>query len=201
VDYAYESAGQKRSEGLYDPYEWHVKRSVTLVAELAAQAPTAMPTLQALDAAQTAQLKSLGDKSQAVATKMAPMMADVEKMMAKCGEDEACLTRETQKMGAAMRGTPQMATAMSAKQDAREFATAGTPRYQAWRATAQKGSFRIDETVHRDLSRCFGGRAIGAPAMKYAPVRARFRCHPRRRGTHGPLQASQPSKSTTARTR
>jgi hypothetical protein len=41
-----------------------------------------------------------------------------------------------------------MAAAMSAKQDARELATAGTPRYQAWRATAQKGSYRIDETVH-----------------------------------------------------
>jgi len=148
VDYAYESAGQKRSQGLYDPYEWRVKRSVSLVADLAAQAPTAMPTLQALDAAQTAQLKSLNDKSQGAANKMAPMMADVEKIMAKCGEDEACLTRETQKMGAAMQGTPQMAAAMSAKQDARELATAGAPRYQAWRATAQKGSYRIDETVH-----------------------------------------------------
>lgn len=147
VDYLYESAGQKRSEGMYDPYQWRVKRSVSLVADLAAQAPTPMPTLQALDAAQTAQLKSMGDKSQAVATKMAPMMADAEKIMAKCGEDEACLTREAQKMGAAMQGTPQMAAAMSAKKDAQEL-TPGAPRYQAWRATAQRGSYRIDESVH-----------------------------------------------------
>lgn len=147
VDYVYESTGQKRSEGLYDPYNWRVKRSVTMAADLAAQAPTAMPTLQALDAAQTAQLKSQQGKSQAVATKMAPMMADVEKMMAKCGEDEACLTREAQKMGAALQGTPQMAAAMSARKDAQEL-TPGSPRYQSWRATAQKGSYRIDESVH-----------------------------------------------------
>src|SRR5688572_4758171 len=70
VDYVYESAGTKRSEGLYDPYEWRVKRSASLVAQLVAELPTALPTLQPLDAAQTAQLKSLGDKTQAVATKM-----------------------------------------------------------------------------------------------------------------------------------
>ena len=56
VDYVYESAGTKRSEGMYDPYEWHVKRSATLVAELAAQSATAMPTVQAIDAAQMAEL-------------------------------------------------------------------------------------------------------------------------------------------------
>ena len=69
------------------------------MAQLAAEPPTALPTMQPLDATQSAQLKSLGDKSQAVATKMAPLMVDAEKIMAKCGDDEACLTREAQKMG------------------------------------------------------------------------------------------------------
>ena len=32
VDYVYESAGKKRSEGMYDPYEWSVKRSASLRA-------------------------------------------------------------------------------------------------------------------------------------------------------------------------
>jgi len=99
----YESAGKKSSEGMYDPHEWRVKRSVSLVADLAAQATTAMPTLQAIDAAQTAELKSKSDKAQAVATQMAPMMADAEKIMAKCGDDEACITREAQKMAALCR--------------------------------------------------------------------------------------------------
>src|SRR5450759_4108937 len=139
VDYVYESAGKKRSEGMYDPYEWRVKRRGKLVAELAAQSATAMPTVQAIDASQMAELKGKSKKAQSVATQMAPMTADVQKIMAKCGEDEACLTRETQKMGAAMQGTPQMATAMSAKKDAQELAKPGAMRYQAWRPTAQKG--------------------------------------------------------------
>ncbi|MDP2371458.1 hypothetical protein [Rhodoferax sp.] len=148
VDYLFESVGKRRSEGGYDPHEWRVKRGVTLVAELAAQPATAMPSLQAIDAAQMAELQGKGQKAQAVATQMAPMMADVGKIMAKCGEDEACLTREAQKMGAAMQGTPQMAAAMNARKDAQELHKPGAPRYQAWRATAQKGSYLIDETAH-----------------------------------------------------
>jgi len=66
VDYLYESAGQKRSEGLYDPYTWRVKRSANLVAELAAQPATAMPTLQAIDAVQMAELQGKAGKAQAV---------------------------------------------------------------------------------------------------------------------------------------
>ena len=114
VDYLYESAGRKRSEGAYDPYEWRVKRSASLVADLAAQPVTAMPTVQAIDAAQMSRLQGRGDKAQAVATQMAPMVGNIEKIMAKCGGDEACMTREIEKMGAALQGTPRMAAAMNA---------------------------------------------------------------------------------------
>ena len=148
VEYVYESTGEKRSEGMYDPYAWRVERTANLVAELAAQVVTAMPTLQAIDAAQMAELEGKSKKAQAAATKMAPMMATAEAIMARCGDDEACISREAQKMGAAMQGTPQMDAAMSAKQDMQELSTPDAPRYQAWRATAQKGSYRIDESVH-----------------------------------------------------
>jgi hypothetical protein len=68
--------------------------------------------------------------------------------MAKCGDNEACITRESQKLGEAMRGTPKMDAAMQAKKDAQARSTPDAPRYQAWHATAQKGSYLIDETVH-----------------------------------------------------
>lgn len=152
VDYLYESAGKKSSPGMYDPHEWRVKRSVNLVADLAAQAATEMPTVQAIDASQMAELKGKSVKAQSAATKMAPMMASVAAIMAKCGEDEACLTRETQKMGAALQGTPQMDTAMSAKKDMQKLSKPGAPRYQAWRPTAQKGSYVIDETAHLSVT-------------------------------------------------
>ena len=148
VDYIYESSGKKRSEGMYDPYEWRVKRNASLTAELAAQPATAMPTVQAIDASQMASLKGKSDKAQAVATKMAPMMADVQKIMAKCGDNEACITRETQKMGFAMSGTPQMDAAMGAKKDIAELSKQDALRYQAWRPTSQAGTYLIDEAVH-----------------------------------------------------
>lgn len=47
---------------MYDPHEWRVKRSASLVADLAAQATTAMPTLQAINAAQTAELTGKTEK-------------------------------------------------------------------------------------------------------------------------------------------
>ena len=152
VEYLYESRGSKRSEGMYDPYEWRVKRSATLLAELTAQPATALPTLQPADAAQIAQQKSVTDKAQAAAAKIMPMMASAEAIVAKCGDDEACISRETMKMGAAMQGTPQLAAAMSANQDARELPKPGAARYQAWRATAQKGSYLIDETAHLSVT-------------------------------------------------
>jgi hypothetical protein len=145
VEYVYESAGKKRSEGMYDPYEWRVKRAARLAADLAAQPATAMPTVAAIDAAQSAALAARAEKAQAFGKQSTPMMADVQKIMARCGEDEACLTREAQKMGAAMQGTPQLETM---KKGARELSAQDGARYQAWRPTAQRGSYAIDEVVH-----------------------------------------------------
>lgn len=148
VDYLYESAGRKRSEGAYDPYEWRVKRSASLVADLVAQPVTAMPTVQAIDAAQMSRLQGKSDKAQAVATQMAPMVGNIEKIMAKCGDNEACMTREIERMGAALQGTPQMAVAMNAKKDLQDLSRPDAPRYQAWRPAAQRGTYLIEETVH-----------------------------------------------------
>ncbi len=148
VDFVYESAGRKRSEGMYDPYEWRARRSMSLAADLVAQPATAMPTVQAIDAAQMAQLQGQSDKAQAIAGQMAPLAAEAQKAIAKCGNDEACMTREAMKMAAAMQGSPQMGAAMNAKKDAQELAKPGAMRYQAWRPTAQRGTYNIDENVH-----------------------------------------------------
>lgn len=51
-------------------------------------------------------------------------------------------------MGAAMQGSPAMDAAMRTKKEAQALAKPGAPRYQAWRPTAQKGTYLIDETVH-----------------------------------------------------
>lgn len=146
VDYLYESIGRKQDK--LDLHEWRVRRTVNLVAGLAARAPTPLPSMQALDAQQSAALKGKAAKGQAAATKMAPMVASAEQIMAKCGDDEACMTREAQKLGAAMAGTPQLAQAMSAKGDIEAASQQDAPRYQHWQATGQKGRYEIDETAH-----------------------------------------------------
>lgn len=149
VDYLYASSGRKSSEGMYDPYEWRVKRNLSLEAQLTAQAPTALPTVQAIDASQTAKLQGQASQMQALTSQMAPMQMDIEKIVARCGENEACISREVQKMGSAMASDPRQMAAMNAtKKDAQAaLAGGGKARYQAWRPISQKGSYAIEELV------------------------------------------------------
>jgi hypothetical protein len=146
VDYIYSSSGRQREEGGYDPYEWKVTRQLSFVVEVAAQAPTAMPTVQGMNGAQTAELKGMQANAQSAAAAYAPMMASAEKIAAKCGNDEACITREVQKMGMGMQGTGQ---GEAMKRDAKSLqGAAGSLRYQAWRPVSERGTYSIDEVVN-----------------------------------------------------
>ncbi|HET9653477.1 MAG TPA: hypothetical protein VFP36_14865 [Usitatibacter sp.] len=147
VEYLYASTGRKSSQGLYDPYEWRVKRDLSMEAQLTAQAPTPLPTVQPMDASHMAKAEGQAARMQGVTAQMAPMAMDIEKILARCGENEACVSREVQKMGNAMAQDPkQMAAMNAAKKEAQALAPGGM-RYQAWRATAQKGTYAIDELV------------------------------------------------------
>ena len=146
VDYTFESAGRRSSEGAYDPYEWRVKRTVSLAVDLAAEPPTTRPVVRAMDATQVAALKGDTRKMEAAVSKMAPSAAAVQKSLERCGDDEACMAREIQKMGFGMQGSGAMADAMAAKNEVQGLRP-GAPRYQAWVATAQRGTYAIDEKV------------------------------------------------------
>ena len=148
VEYIYESAGSESSEGMYDPYVWKVKRTAKLEANLSAQAPTELPTMQAMTADQVAGIEAKQEKFEAAAEGMQPMMADIEKIMAKCGEDEACITAAVTSMGMGMAGTPELDSALAAGQLATEAGQPGEMRYQRWQATAQTGTYSIEETAH-----------------------------------------------------
>lgn len=80
-------------------------------------------------------------------TDMAPMTADIGKIMAKCGEDEACVTHEVQKMAASMAGTPKADAMLKSGKETARAVQPGPARYQTWTATAQSGSYVIDETL------------------------------------------------------
>lgn len=149
VEYRYESAGTQSSEGMYDPRVWRVERTVKMTSTLAAQAPQPLPSMQALDEEQLADIDAKQAKAQDMQAQMAPMMASVEEIMAKCGEDEACLEQEVQRLGFGMSEDPEAMEGMrAAQQGAAEVFAPGAPRYQVWNATSVAGEYRIDETLH-----------------------------------------------------
>jgi hypothetical protein len=139
VEYTFESSGMKQDRN--DLHEWRVSRVAKITAQLSAEATMALPALHAMEAAQTTDLKGKQDQMAGAQQKMAPMMADIEKMMAKCGDDEACMSREIQNYGMNTKMTPEL---KSVKQDAQAITSQGAARYQLWSASAQKGTYSID---------------------------------------------------------
>jgi hypothetical protein len=167
VEYLYESSGTTQEK--YDRHEWRVKRTVSLTADLAAQATTSLPALQAFEAGQNAALKNQAAQAEKLATDMAPMTANIEKLMAQCGNDDRCMEREIMKMGLGMAGTPEAAAMAKSGKEGAQVMAPGAPRYQAWRATAQKGTYVIDETVR------FESTYVGE-AMNYCAKVPNARC-------------------------
>lgn len=146
VEYSYVANGKTQTK--YDLHEWHVRRSANLEAQLVAKPPTSLPAMHSLDAKQKADMASKQARGQAAAKDMAPMMASAEQMMAKCGEDEACLEREVRKMGAAMAGTPQLDKAKQTASEVKSLGDTGPLRYQRFEGVSQKGRYAIDERIH-----------------------------------------------------
>jgi hypothetical protein len=137
--------------------EWKVSRVVNLNVQLSADAPAPLPGLHTMNAAEQAELASKSasatKSAQSAEQKMAPMMADIESIMAKCGEDEACIEEAVTGYGKSMEMTPELQSAQQDVADAVKASEPGALRYQIWRPTAQTGTYSIDETVkvlHRD---------------------------------------------------
>jgi hypothetical protein len=147
VEYEYVTSGKK--EDKYDPYDWRVSRFAKLTAEMTAQAPQELSQTQPMDASQTADIKNKQALTQSAASKMSNLAADMEKIVARCGESEACIEREVAKYGSTMEITPEL---KSAQKDIAEVSKRGAPRFQAWRASSQKGTYSIDENYHSQNS-------------------------------------------------
>ncbi len=145
VDYLYESSGRKADK--YDSHEWKVRRSVGMTADLAAAKPASLSSVQGPDAAQGAKIDKQRAQAEKMSTQMAPTMAAVEKIMAKCGEDEACIERETMKLGFGMSGTRQTEEALKTGRETTEMMKPDSLRYQLWKPTALKGTYEIEESA------------------------------------------------------
>ncbi len=143
VEYVYTSAGKKADK--YDSHEWRVKHSVSMSSDLAAEAPASLARLQAPDAQQMAKVDQQRAQAEKMSKQMAPTAAGVEALLAKCGEDEACIEREAVKMGNAMAGQKQTRELLKTGAETSAVMQPGALRYQAWQSTSLSGSYQVDE--------------------------------------------------------
>lgn len=144
VEYIFESTG--KTEDKYNAHEWRVKRVANIEAELSAQAASAFPSLQEPDAKQQAEIESKATRGQAVATEMAPMIASIESIMAKCGDDDDCIEAAVEQMGYGMSDSPELERMQEVGKDVADISRTGPPRYQVLRSVAQSGTYLIDDT-------------------------------------------------------
>jgi len=101
--------------------------------------------LRAIPPLAAAQAK--GQKAQAMAGGLAPTMDAAMKIAVKCGNDDACFMRESQKAIGAMQGNGQMAVLQQTQRDAAPLMKLDAPRYQYFSGATQSGKFQIDESV------------------------------------------------------
>lgn len=140
VEYGYTAVGSKKDK--YDPREWRVSRSATVIAQFEAQKPQATAQYRALEAAQLADMKNKQATAVSAHKKMQPMMGDMMKIVEKCGENEACIEKEVEAYGNSMEMTPDL---KSAGEDINKLSKVDGPRFQVWRAVSQQATYSVDE--------------------------------------------------------
>lgn len=148
VELRYESQGRRQNKT--DLFEWKGVRTAQFTVPLVARPPSPLSAYKGPEAGQLAKAQQAGAKAQQAAQAMAPMMAAAEQIVARCGEDEACITRETQKLGARMQGDAALAGGGSAVGAALRATAPEAPRYQLWDAGSgqAQGRYEVDEFLH-----------------------------------------------------
>jgi len=149
VDYDYVAAGKVSVGNVEQIRDWSVHRTFSLNAQVSAVAQLPTPTMHPADGA-LADASNKQARMVGMQQKMAPVMADMQKIIDKCGgmENEACVTREVASYGMNMKATPEL---KSAKADAVALSKLGPARYQMWQLDSQSGTYLIDEVYHKQV--------------------------------------------------
>jgi hypothetical protein len=151
VEYVYESKGATKTPG--DARRWERRRATRLVSELVSLPPGPLPSLTPTSAAQTADLERravAGEKLAAAAAPGAAVgMEAMERAVQRCGDDDNCVAKAM--MGSGMLSDPRVQQAGAAAQAAGRDLKPMTPRYQAWVAKAQSGSYEVAETERHEF--------------------------------------------------
>ena len=98
VTYELKGAGTERPASHEKNVNWTVENRYALTATMTAQKPGGFASVHKPDAAEQArEAERMKAATQAMGD-MQSMMAQAEQIMKICGDDEACITRETMKM-------------------------------------------------------------------------------------------------------
>lgn len=148
VELRFESQGRRQDK--VDLFEWKGLRTARYTVPLVAGTPSPLSAYRGPDAPQQARAQQGAAKAQQAAQAMAPMMAAAEQIVARCGEDEACITRETQQLGARLQTDAALAGGGQAVGAALRTTAPEVPRYQLWTAGsgAAQGRYEVNEFLH-----------------------------------------------------
>lgn len=146
VTYELKGAGKELPDSHEKHVTWTVNGRYEVKATLIAQKPSGFGTMHQPDAAEQQREADRTAAAQAAATDMQPMMEQAQKIMEICGEDEACIERETIKMSQGIDMSSQQ------MQDAQANVAAASimpeVRYQAFQGGLQSGAYTVKETAH-----------------------------------------------------
>ena len=145
VVFELEGSGTFASQDKVLKREWQVKDRYEVLTQLTAKKPTGFPGMHAPDAGQQKTEAARMAHAERAAEAMAPMMADAMKIVERCGDDEACITRETLKMSQGI--DMNSAQIKGARADEKAASVIPEVRYQVFEPTIQTGTFSLDERL------------------------------------------------------
>jgi hypothetical protein len=123
--------------------KWSVDDSYEIKATMLATKPGGFGAMHPQDATEQAREKKREAAAQTAQKDMGGMMAQAEAIMAKCGDNEACITAESMKMS---QGVDMNSAQMkSAKANIATATAMPGDRYQLFQPGQQTGTFKIDE--------------------------------------------------------
>jgi hypothetical protein len=141
VVYEFTGSGVEKPSSKEKHVNWDIKDRYELKTNMSAKKPSGFGALHKADAATQARESDRQKNAESAAKDMAPMMAGAEQIMAKCGEDEQCLMRESMKLAQGM----DPAKAASAKSKIAAASVMPADRYQLFESSTATGTYTIDE--------------------------------------------------------
>lgn len=156
VEYTYLSAGDFWGSARDTHDTWNVKRTATMTAVYAADAPQAFGMLHSKDAKQNQDIQQVQAKANATMAKMQPTMGDMMKIVQDCGggdtkESQACIEKKVSNYGNNM-SDAQLGQMKSAGEDVSALNKMATGnRFQLWKLTSQSGEYLVSEDLFHQV--------------------------------------------------